>query len=319
MNENIKKEYMDEFYKHESARLFKAIKFYEDIFKKDACSFLEDEIEEFLISRMSSSVTVLRTICSELRTYTNYCISRGLTVDGINHYNNIDTLTYERSIDKIAQASRYISPNQVDAILKQIINNPNGSSNPRDAFIVLSIYEGLGNRGENYENIIYLKKEDVFDDYILLKSGEKFTCSSRLVSFAREAAEVTEYLSSGDQKPCSYEVFFNYGYVINPTAKTLPLLNDPNKYAISMRKRYRKVCLEFLFTTIPTKSLAFSGLSYAIASRMKELKVDNFYDATKDHKVLEIKEHYGYGKWSVGRLFASIKPYLLRSISDLNQ
>ena len=95
-NEERKKEYLRHVVEDlgqtpQSAKaLFNKTEDYEDLLNKDLCDFTFSEIDKLLSTFAASSINALRKNISVLRKYADWCCSCNISIDNINHYDEIN-------------------------------------------------------------------------------------------------------------------------------------------------------------------------------------------------------------------------------------
>ena len=155
-NESVKKEYLDQLVsisiRRAASSIFKSSEDYEEYFKKDICNFIEPEIREYLTGMNAISFAGLHSKCSILRTYTEWCISRNLSNDNINHYDSITPKIIKSCLNRFAEQSKYITYDELKELAKDF-------TNVSDAALCYCLYFGIdGDRGKE---IINLTADDV--------------------------------------------------------------------------------------------------------------------------------------------------------------
>ena len=186
-NENLKKEFVD-YHRAQVGNLYNIVfnvtaKMEQEL-DKDCSSFTLSEIIDLCKSFNASTVSSLNIKASLLRTYTNFCIEKNYTRDGMNHYDELSLQLMRTCINSIKGKSRFIYEDELQQIISDV------SDDPRKQFIVLAPYEGL--YGENVEEIGYLAPEDVFDDKVRLITGRILTISPQLSKIIHDAINMTE-------------------------------------------------------------------------------------------------------------------------------
>lgn len=120
---------------------------------KDCCNFTHEEIDALLYDFKSSSALTLGVKLSILRSYTEYCIKNGWSIDNINHYVEFPRSTFEKYIATKKADLYFFTENELkEKVLNKLLCD-------RDRFIVLSMYYGIS--GEKFEDIIELRTSDL--------------------------------------------------------------------------------------------------------------------------------------------------------------
>ena len=141
-NEERKKEYLRHVVEDlgqtpQSAKaLFNKTKDYEDLLNKDLCDFTFSEIDKLLSTFAASSINALRKNISVLRKYADWCCSCNISIDNINHYDEINMEI--ESLQKYLNKERAVCPSR-EQVLKDISKIRNYS----DKFLILALFEGV--------------------------------------------------------------------------------------------------------------------------------------------------------------------------------
>lgn len=94
------------------------------------------------------------------------------------------------------------------------------SINPQNAFIIYALWNGI--RGEEYKDILGLKKDDIKDNFnTIYINNQKFECDEHMKKFIKLAIEQSEYYKDITSPNCrSTEIIefnMNSEYIIKPT------------------------------------------------------------------------------------------------------
>lgn len=187
--------------------VFKKTEQYEELYSKDLCDFVYAEISKLLSVFSVSSVNALRKNISILRKYTDWCCSCNLSIDNINHYDeiNCDIEGLKIYINK----ERSICPDR-EQVLKDISKLRNSS----DRFLVLALFEGV--RTEQVGELLRVKIDKLQGNILTFENGQKRILSNTLVKLAKESSEAIEYISlTGNATPLNME-----GNIVNSRKNT---------------------------------------------------------------------------------------------------
>lgn len=156
--------------------LFAYVAEYEKMFLKDCSCFSREEINMMLSERKCPTMEDLMPIICVLADYVNFCIKSGKHCK--NEYAEFRVFDCIPLLDDgLGEEPKYISPFELKQILRNI-------QNPRDRFIILAFYEGLGRTGEKAENVCMLNIDDLYPDHVVLHNGDIFPISDELYQTA---------------------------------------------------------------------------------------------------------------------------------------
>lgn len=128
-------------------RTFEQIEYLEKQYGKDASDFTLSQIIEYLKSCGYGSVNSLAQKVSALRKYTDKCIADSLTIDGINHYREVDIPLLEKCINQYKSNETLFTEGDIWDICERLIN-------VRDQAMIMSVFNGIyGLRGEELSNL----------------------------------------------------------------------------------------------------------------------------------------------------------------------
>ena len=194
-NEEIKNDYMK--WKKETTiyapnymeNIFTKAKTYEEMLDKDVCNWtVAEAISYFKYLNVASDATLIG-INKIFRSYTQYCIERGMSIDNQNHFLEISRNTIINECVNVAMLDGMIVTRED---IEQAIMV---FSEPSDKFLILCIYEGIS--GKDYEEVLNLRYSDFeeTDDGCLVHTctGRIFPVSSLLMFYAKESARQTRY------------------------------------------------------------------------------------------------------------------------------
>lgn len=156
----------------------------EERLDKDCSCFTVTEIKDMYASFMSHSIDSLKTINSQLKNYTSWCIKENLVPDNQNHYFELDDKEFYEALDRSLIDIMFISREDLLKLLPRI---PNVS----DQFLVLALFEGL--YGKHFSDFHELTMAQFEGNRVDL--GERtLEVSDKLLELAEESAhEYTRY------------------------------------------------------------------------------------------------------------------------------
>ena len=163
---------------------------------KDLSEWNAEEIINFYKSICTPSIDFLYNIHTAYKKYATWCLNKNLLKDNINHYDEITMDTLMQCINKGIADQKIISREDLLAELNKL-------DNPRDQFICLACFDGIG--GVQFKDMINLK----MDDFDLISNGiiierkepKKIPYDEQLYLYAKMAAETDTYQKSESQNP----------------------------------------------------------------------------------------------------------------------
>lgn len=227
-NESLKTSFIDLYASKYGERhckfLFKNTAGMERVLEKDVCNFILEEIISLLKSLRSTSEQSLRIKVSIYRTYTSYCIEHGMSKDGQNHFNEIDSQIIMGCIDKTKAQNRLLTN-------RDFMNIINDIPNARDQFILMAIYEGVCKK--TAAALSEIQNHDLIGNNRIRTGRELVSVSEKLYSIAENAA-LTDTYYKGDGRTMK---LCESSYLIKPTY----FPNKPPKEKLDSRVIYRKL------------------------------------------------------------------------------
>ena len=157
--------------------------------EKDACDFTYVEIINYFKSVSTPSTQFLIVIKNYLEQYTRWCLQNGFVKDGQNHYEEVTTdILRDICTNSHTLKKRIISKSA-------LMDTINDITRPCDKFLVLAIFEGLGN--VRYADFWYLTMDDFDGEYVQLKKQQrKLKVSPELIELAKISSETYEDIGS---------------------------------------------------------------------------------------------------------------------------
>lgn len=196
-NEEVKKEYLNGLLstsvRYATNSIFRNSFEYEEHFGKDLYDFIEPEIVEFLTGMNAVSFASLHSRCSLLRTYTEWCISKKISKDGINHYDSITTDIIESCVNKFGAQKRYVSYEELKEITKDFIN-------VSDSAVCFCLFFGI--YGFKGKEIIGLTLNDIEESSgkITLNTGRIVKVPHEVVSIFVDSCNQYDYILPGGRR-----------------------------------------------------------------------------------------------------------------------
>lgn len=264
-NRNEQKVFSEHFLK----KTFEKAGEYEDEYGKDLCNFTKEQILDMYKSFNINSLEGLLNVNSQFSIYTRQCIADNMVIDGQNHYDEIGSDQIINCINKNLLNQKLITREQ----LLQWISTLNNSS---DAFIIMSLFEGLG--GKNYREITRLQIKD-FDK----EKSMVYTCgvdernesrvlpvSQNLIGLAEETNETLIYRAEKRNYP-----LVENGRIIKDFAQTRATVDNEYHNGRKIYKRIKKILNQVTgSSTINGNDISVSGQMHCILERCNELKIN---------------------------------------------
>ena len=201
-NENIKQKFIQ--YKDETVilwsstlkALFNRTEPFEEKLNKDVCNFTVSEITNMFKTLDYYSYNSLAMDVSRLSQYTNWCMTKGLSIDNQNHFMEITPKTTASLINKKITEMRVVSR---DDVLEWCMEIPN----PSDQFILLGLFEGIN--GKQHTDYIDLTIHDFdFEKHTVNLPGRgRINISGLLCEFAIDANDTLNYYSLNTSETAS--------------------------------------------------------------------------------------------------------------------
>lgn len=271
----IEKEHSDEYVTNYES-LFNKTEKYEEMFGKDVCDFSREDIGNMYSLIGYSDSYTYSNVNSRLSTYTIWCMRESLVTDGCNHFQEVVFSDFDKYINRRLEGAKFLTREQALSFCRNI-------QNPRDAFVILCLFE-FG-KSQNYDDIFLMKPEDidVNNHTIKLNSGRVVKVSSELINVAFEAFEEEKYyfVISGQTRN-----FVDNGYIF----KNIKINKDPSGDSVNKgNKAISRIIKNYLDLLgenrkISAASLAISGQMDMIARRSAELNISkkdyiyNYFD-----------------------------------------
>lgn len=164
--------------------IFKKVKSIEKMWDKDVCDFTIDEIKKILAMFNASSLNALAKTVSILRSYTEWCCSNRLSIDNINHYNEIKLDMLSLYVNK--KKNHLVTREELMKILSQFYN-------VSDRFLFLALFEGVVN--DSISELFQLTPDNIDpkNRSIIFNNGKEKFMSKQLYEYALSSSVEEEY------------------------------------------------------------------------------------------------------------------------------
>ncbi len=166
--------------------LFRKTEDYEKLLNKDLCDFTFSEIDKLLSAFSASSVNAIRKNISVLRKYTDWCCSCNISIDNINHYDEINMNV--ENLQKYLNKESSVCPDR-----SQILTDISKFKNNSDKFLILALFEGV--RTEEAGELFQAKISKLNGNILTFENGEKRVLSKELIELAIASSQEEEYIS----------------------------------------------------------------------------------------------------------------------------
>ena len=158
---------------------------------KDCSEFNIYEIKELFLRMNTISLSGLYNYNNHLKRYTDWCIRQKLTSSKKNHYTKMNKNTLCCLIDQKAKNERILSREE---LLNEIKKIPNVC----DQFLVLAIFEGIGERNSFADDFCELSLANFDGNKVYLKN-RTLNVSDKSIELAQKSSEeYNKYDSKGN-------------------------------------------------------------------------------------------------------------------------
>lgn len=286
-NEELKKRYIKEKEKYLSVSsnyidiFFRSSSEQEHELDKDISNWTIYEIIEYYKLLNLTSFESLLCLNSTLSQYTQFCLENNLVKDNQNHYLECSKDVLLGCVNKAIFDKKIVDR-------KTVLKWVNELPNPRDQFILLSLFEY--GKSKDFKDIVYAREEDV--------NGNQLKLSDRTVKISFELQEIIQncinevsyYSITG--KGNKVVELSDYGYIVKSYPNQDITLSDYRKgrniYTACMR------IFDYLGVGkwMSPNSISESGKLYMIQERAKELNMTPMEYIYSDH-IDELTLQYG--------------------------
>lgn len=265
---------------------FTKVEKFERMYGKDACNFVKSEIIEF-ISSCNLTIGSIDVFMSTLRSYTNWCIEHGFSIDNINHYDELerkDMLQYEKVVNL---------PSREDIV--QLAKN----MTKQNAFVLLATFEGIPGNTKFEMVSLTASDVDIINSTFRLTTGEVLPVSTQLSAYALASS-----MDYGDGE-IRYK---NVTNVLKPrdNSKDDTKEKSINRLCQMMYKIRYSVDASF---EISFPSLTTAGFLDTMKKRQKETMMP-FEMAIRDSRNKDILHRYNLDNVETKKIIKKYKKYL---------
>lgn len=227
-------------------QLFTKICDYETELGKDVCMFNSYEIANMFYRIDTPSHNVLANYRSILRQYVDWCISKNITLDGQNHFDeiDIDELIYYRN--SVSRQQMYFDREKLLGEIKSI--------NPVYQFIILAPFEGI--YGPAGIELRRLREQDVEGTTVKLYTGRVLDISTELARVISMAAREADTVATEEH---DHRLAGNEGLILRAkyTKKTAQDIMTVG----TMNRVFKRACADAGFSDELTfKRVMFFGM-----------------------------------------------------------
>jgi len=292
-NESIKQEFINSYQgivgEFTFNTIFSKTKELEQALNKDCSLFVLPEILDLARSFKSGDIASIRFKISLLKSYTQFCISKGLSKTGLNHYIEVTTAMYNEVVDKKKMAETYISREEVEDIISIF-------DNPRDKYIILAPFEGI--YGEDLCELLKLRKKDLLGNgRVRLYTDREIVVSNMLYNIMEDAADtyVAEY--NGKKRP-----LINTDLVFKPldTKGSLDVIGE-----IQIKKKFSRLKRHLDRKTFGIRMLYTSGFLSEVDKAVQ--KAGSIEAAKEQINEIQIKYQSRYPINSIKKMYNEMK------------
>lgn len=242
--------------------LFKRLKYSEELYDKDICNFVPEEIEDAIYSIRTKSVAFLKIFLSMLIDYTDFCVRNNYRqVNNINYFQllNDTALSLDRFIDMDFKEKRYILPKDLAEISSMYLAN--------DIDKVMMEMLWLGFSGKELCELTCLKYNDIdFENKLIpiVDEDENITgkcyVPNKLLDNIKSSKHEDKYVSLSSIRHSVKPLVANSPYVFKPSLRKDNYLNKLTKHGIYGRYNAIQEALSMEYTKIST--IGFSNPLY---------------------------------------------------------
>ena len=265
---------------------------------KDCCNFSTYEIQNCFAMTSYKNKYTLNVFHSNLKNYATWCNENFLIDDGINHYMEFSFSDFQMFIDKRFESKRYVTRKELLNLIRNVVN-------PRDQFIIISLFE-FG-KTDGYSDIVNIKLSDIDQDNLTanLYTGRTVNVSKELIYIAIEADKETQlYPYNG----VNFSRTMIYKYNLDKIVKFYREIN-PNTIVKTISTIVKKNIISLGgYEGISSDTIVNSGQMEMIRRRSKELDIS--YENYVNNYYAELQNQYGAVPKSSKLLFDKVKDYL---------
>lgn len=245
---------------------------YEEKYQKDLCNFVYDEISIIMLELNSPSIISARTYLSYLRRYIDFCIDKGLSIDGINHTIEFLGEDLSKFVNRFKMEGGFFSEAEIQGIAKSL-------NNPMDSMMILGLFEGL-----TAKELCWLTGEDVSQNPIKTCDRE-ILMSEDFIFYAKKSAIVDQYISESRDSELEKNDF---------CIKFLARAKVRNRGVICTKRMNSLKRSSDIPTNMNIVSLKKSGLRNSLLKKISEMEISSDALLTKADNIREEMKRYNY-------------------------
>lgn len=243
--------------------LFKYAAPIEEAWGKDLCDFTLTEIEKVMSTFGAPTKFALAKNLSIYKSYTTWCCNNKLSIDNINHYEELGMDDLEPYVNSVKD--RIFSEKDINLVLNKLINDS-------DRFLVLALFEGV--RPANCGELLLISLNDIDKDtkIVTFPSGTKKKMSSRLYELAVQSSSEEVYYSYKDGQETFASALQDNGMIVKPRTNSrnndIPHVNKRiNDKFVTLRRTYNEPDLVY-------SKLRISGIICQLKKIMDYYNID---------------------------------------------
>ena len=159
--------------------------------KTDCGCFSVDEIAAMYKLWNFGSLDTLVTAHTILRKYADFCLSEHLSVDGVNHYMEIDYTALNGYVNTGLLMKSLLTREEVYKLAEEL-------DNPLESVFICATFEGLAYG--NSDDLYRISYDQVKDGVFVTRSGQKKAVSETLMRYIRRAEEEDTFITHGKRQ-----------------------------------------------------------------------------------------------------------------------
>jgi hypothetical protein len=226
MNKELKERFFNKSLKTKSEKSVNNMKYIigyaekiEESYGKDICQFTPSECDSLIMSYPNRSVKVISVTISILKQYVDYCIEQtDMVSDRINWFDGM-TMNLEHYLNINNAEMKYLTRQQLNDIQDKLLVNA------VDAVILELLFIGI--KGFQLEDLLNLKKQNVFFDKIVLDNGRVININERTYNLIQDAIDEEKYIvnngmSENTGRLATANFYRESSYIIRPSGRSKP-------------------------------------------------------------------------------------------------
>lgn len=296
----------DTFKRDKTELVFRITSDLEEMYGKDICNFTTPEILDVYRYFCTTSVTFLNHTNTYLSYYGQWCLQESLTHDGQNHFLEITMQTLSNCINKTGVSASIVTEKEVYNIVDSI-------NNDQDAWLILGVYEGIGSKGTNYEELTCARFSDidVKNRKIKLCTGRIIDISPKLIGIAEDASKEEFYYGSTESQR-KYPLIPNGDEIYKDIDNKLVNTGDVAVKGRRVNRTFARLRKELgLSEYISLKKLKYSGMINLLNKLAEKYNVTPI-EALYDNEIFkEMTKQYNITSINRVAFFQTYKDYLI--------